>query len=837
MDAYAMIPMIALGCYLILLIAFLSSKKTVVTGSFMNMLVVYLLWTFGSMCMRMGIMPSASFWFHLSLLGLLLIPCSMLHFCFAFTGKKDNAYVYFAAAGSLALWAVNLAANGFFISQPSLVTRDGSMIFIYDKVSPWVLVPFLYVLLVLFWTDRELVRYKRKSLMPDKEFLMLSLGKVILLLGNLLTVLPCMDGFPVDLFCGILNALLIFAVLCRSRRFKLTLAVSLRVYRMLVMTSAFLFLMHLEIPYRHFIHKQKQFPWLEENLSFGMVSIFTVMFLLIFILCEYFADQVFTKDRDLQAEGLKSFSAAICQTLDMQKVLRLIQDRIQEWLDVEWLEFCIWEEEKGWYRLRRQEENGLQLTLSQESLLIAWAEERRGCIDMQELLHRKGNAGISQEQLQQMKDKGIRLLLPIMDQDRLYALLLLSGRRMKKEYRQEEKYFLESIASLSGVAVRNARMYEEAYWEARTDELTHVGNRKYFYEVISALEGQELTQPISLLKLDLDDFKVYNQLYGSEGGDRMLQKVAALTEHMTGGDGCIFRYGATEFAVLLHGGGREKAYELAESIRRGVMDITQGMDENQMMVTVSCGISCEERGMISGETLVNNCNMAVFQAKQGGKNCTVVYNESVRSQPDDGLRRSNGAYSEYAAVFRALTAAIDAKDHYTYDHSQSVAYYAVELARAWGMGADSVKTAKEAGLLHDIGKIGIPESILQKPGRLTEGEYEIMKGHVEQSIAILGHLPSLEYVIPAVLGHHERYDGKGYPRGLAGDQIPVLARILCIADSFDAMISKRSYKESYSLEYSLKQLKESSGTQFDPELAKMFISLLQNGSIQVRHMN
>jgi putative nucleotidyltransferase with HDIG domain len=132
-----------------------------------------------------------------------------------------------------------------------------------------------------------------------------------------------------------------------------------------------------------------------------------------------------------------------------------------------------------------------------------------------------------------------------------------------------------------------------------------------------------------------------------------------------------------------------------------------------------------------------------------------------------------------------LTAAIDTKDHYTFNHSKNVAYYAGELARAYGMNENCIEIVKEAGLLHDVGKIGIPENILNKPGRLSSEEYEVMKTHVENSIGIIRHLPSLDYVIPAVLGHHERYDGKGYPDG-SREKTFLMARILCWADSFDA---------------------------------------------------
>ena len=193
-----------------------------------------------------------------------------------------------------------------------------------------------------------------------------------------------------------------------------------------------------------------------------------------------------------------------------------------------------------------------------------------------------------------------------------------------------------------------------------------------------------------------------------------------------------------------------------------------------------------------------------------------------------------GVYSDYAPTIYALTAAIDAKDHYTFSHSENVAYYARELARAYGMNEEGLKIIYEAGLLHDIGKIGIEESVLNKPGRLTPEEYEKVKSHVELSIGIIRHLPSLDYVIPAVIGHHERYDGKGYPRGIKGEEIPLMARILCVADSFDAMVTVRSYKPGIEVEDALSNLEEESGRQFDPRLVPVFVRCVRDGIIEIR---
>ncbi|MEG2658189.1 MAG: HD domain-containing phosphohydrolase, partial [Clostridiales bacterium] len=148
--------------------------------------------------------------------------------------------------------------------------------------------------------------------------------------------------------------------------------------------------------------------------------------------------------------------------------------------------------------------------------------------------------------------------------------------------------------------------------------------------------------------------------------------------------------------------------------------------------------------------------------------------------------------------------------------------------------SDFVEIVREAGLLHDIGKIGISEQILNKPGKLTDDEYMAMKSHVEHSIGIIRNLPSLDYVIPAVIGHHERYDGKGYPRGIKGENIPLSARMLCVADSFDAMVSKRIYKPSFDVEYALLEVEKQAGLQFDPDLAAKFVDLVKNKNIEVQ---
>lgn len=186
-------------------------------------------------------------------------------------------------------------------------------------------------------------------------------------------------------------------------------------------------------------------------------------------------------------------------------------------------------------------------------------------------------------------------------------------------------------------------------------------------------------------------------------------------------------------------------------------------------------------------------------------------------------------YDDQQAMFlgmlEALTAAIDAKDRYTCGHSERVAHLAVQLARAVGLDDESIERVRITGLVHDIGKIGVPESVLTKPGRLTEEEFELIKRHPEIGVRILRDIPQMSDVLPGVLHHHERWDGRGYPYGLSGDAIPLFARILALADSFDAMSSTRTYRAAMPRATVLDEIRKGAGTQFDPTFADLFVRL------------
>ena len=365
------------------------------------------------------------------------------------------------------------------------------------------------------------------------------------------------------------------------------------------------------------------------------------------------------------------------------------------------------------------------------------------------------------------------------------------------------------------------------YREARIDNLTNVYNYRYFVEEISEEFERCRSSSLALLYVDLDDLKLYNMLNGARKGDEVLCRVAEILTHTTGENGKVFRYSGKVFAVLLPGYDMRRTEELARGIQKKIHELNDGTSPQPL--SASCGICVAPYAASNAKELMNNADLAVFNAKNSGKHTISIF-ENSRPVFQNSAQRA-----QYA-IINSLTAAIDAKDHYTFAHSRNVARYAAVLAVAAGLNDEQVSVIYEAGLLHDIGKISISESILSKQGKLTDEEMDIMRGHVNNSIDMIRHLSSMDYLIPAVVGHHERWDGKGYPTGIAREDIPITARCLALADSFDAMTSDRPYRKGLPVSYAAEQIRKNEGTQFDPALSEIFLSLIEQGEISPANM-
>jgi HD-GYP domain-containing protein (c-di-GMP phosphodiesterase class II) len=246
-------------------------------------------------------------------------------------------------------------------------------------------------------------------------------------------------------------------------------------------------------------------------------------------------------------------------------------------------------------------------------------------------------------------------------------------------------------------------------------------------------------------------------------------------------------------------------------------------------ISFSMGLASYPANGTTAKELIAYADAALYAEKQGGFNIVEFIRkiESDYAKSERGADDLTRAHGGSFGVLFSLVVAIDKRDEYTKFHSEHVAAWAVRLAKTCGLDAETLLILKLSGLLHDVGKIGVPDHVLRKPGALTAEEYDIMKGHVTLSERLIQEIPYKEEVLAAVSCHHERWDGQGYPRGRFGKDMPLTGRILGIVDAFSAMSLDRPYRAALSLEVICERLLAGSGTQFDPSLVMPFITELR----------
>jgi len=390
-------------------------------------------------------------------------------------------------------------------------------------------------------------------------------------------------------------------------------------------------------------------------------------------------------------------------------------------------------------------------------------------------------------------------------------------------YSGDDIDLVTTLVHEAAVAIENAQLYAQARERAHVDELTGLYNHRYFHERLDEEISRcsRFGDIFSLLFLDMDLFKMYNDVYGHLAGDDILREAG---EHIRGsirGIDMAFRYGGDEFTVILPQASLDDAYNVAERIRKR---IESEMDSKGVALTCSMGIASWPTDGVMREELLQAADLALYCSKQAGRNRASLASDITHSRAVGMEVKPEGELGVLSTIY-ALAATVDAKDHYTYGHSKKVSKYATEIAEALSYSEERIATIRAAALLHDIGKIGVSDGVLLKTNALSADDWESIRAHPKLGVAILKHVEGLSGCLAAIQYHHERYDGSGYPAGLKGENIPLDARILAVADAYDAMTSLRPYREGkLSPEQAMQEIERCAGTQFDPEIAKAFVA-------------
>ena len=835
MESYISFSVISVFFYAFMILTMLAGKRSRLINSFMWVLTGMLCWTLGSFLMRMEAWPSYILWYHVSLAGILFLPYSYYVFICEFMGERVFRKSWIPFFLMMLLFLVNIP-GGIILHWPALSYKNGGAHFVYE-ITPWFLLFFVAAGATIIQIFIKMYCGCRKHPGYRKQIEPLLGGILIVFAGNLALALPAFSGFPIDIVSGLINAILMLYALTRRRLFQMQRLASDRICFGVGLVLTVVMFYNL-CPYlMNYIWEL--FPKAEEYHVLIFSAIFLISAWLVTILWKCLVNNVFIRKEIQQSMELKDFSQAVSRTLRVEEILNSTVNVLKETTEAGRIYICLKDKKTGEFKAVYSDcpLNDLTFSLKEDNPIVTMLTGNDDCIVIRDFRSSIAYKSMWESEKHMLSELGIECCVGLRQNEELTGIIAVSADE-HKSLNYNDFAMLSSVGSVASIAIKNARLYESAWIEARTDELTGLLNRKYFYEVLEEEYKKNSDGSIALILINIDDFKLYNQLYGNHQGDIALKKVAEIIRASVGERGYVARYGAKEFAALVPNYDVFSARNLAESIQKQILNMRNASADYKLKIlTVSVGISAAPYAARSAKELLDNANLAVYHVKHCGKNGIEIFDTMLRESLDEENAESKfdheHIYESYESTIYALTAAIDAKDHYTFGHSNNVAYYATSLAKALNYTKEMVEIIRQAALLHDIGKIGIPEQILNKAGKFTAEEYEVMKGHVEASIGIIRHLPSMDYVIPAVIGHHERYDGNGYPRRIAGEDIPESARLLCIADSFDAMTSKRCYKELMPVEKALDIIREEEGKQFDPEMAEVFIQAFRAGKIRL----
>ena len=384
------------------------------------------------------------------------------------------------------------------------------------------------------------------------------------------------------------------------------------------------------------------------------------------------------------------------------------------------------------------------------------------------------------------------------------------------------------IATYQDVTPRKAldaqreRVLQEALERADSDPLTGLLNHRAFHKRLDAeaARARREKNAFAVVMLDLDNFKFFNDVYGHASGDEVLLLVAGRLKAACRSYDTLARFGGDEFALLLPSVGQTTAADVEARIRVALDGLAYHADPlaPAIPVSVTPGAALFPDASMDWREVLRSADERLRWAKTGGG----------AEQNSRRVRMDAGSRVQGFSMLDALVTAVDNKDRYTRRHSEDVMEYSLMIARELGMDDIEQQTVAVAALIHDVGKIGVPDYILRKPGLLTEEEFEAVKQHPSMGAVMVQAAPGLEATLDAVRHHHERWDGGGYPSGLAGEATPLIARLMAVADAFSAMTTDRPYRKGMDRAMALSILQDGGGAQWDLKCVLAFIRSLEN---------
>lgn len=811
---------------LFLILALSKKDKQVIT--FMLFMGAMASWPAASLFMKLQLAPGTLTWNRIMVSAMLMIPYFAYFFVSVFTGTRKKISLFVITIVILILQVFN--GMGLIISNASMieVIVEGiprlELDYSIGPVAPYM---FGIIFIMLALTMRMMTKAIKNGSKSSHRLKPVLFGFVVLFVGMMFNLLPVLGKYPIDLFFGLITSLIMFYAVYKTRvvelKFVITRAVVFTALLTLLVTASVAIVKQITVFFG------STFDGLgiqNQTLISTLISI--VMFLPLFSIVQKLVEDYFYKVEQRHHNLIKQFTLKVSNNLNLDtisdellKVIKDITDHDRAYLFLENAETLHYEFHASIKKLDK-----VTFTMLKTHPFVHWFKRYDDIIYDQFIDVHPFFKTMWDNERNNLLLMRFEAAIPLKYNGQLIGMLLIGSKDATTRLAESVLNQVATLCATAAITISNAKLYEKTKREAIVDSLTNVYNRRYFMDTLNELSKNVRQQSLALIMLNIDMFSLYNDLYGHVAGDKALIKLANTIKTICGSQGHICRYGEDTFAILLPYADSKMAYEMAEKIRLRMSTLSMSNDnQTQRFITVSSGICVAPTLANDGNDLLHKANMTLRSVKTNGKNQSLIYDEEVVEKQSQGSEEMN------MATVYALTAAIDAKDHFTFGHSQRVARYACAIAEEMNASKEEVELIRTASLLHDIGKIGVPESILTKQTALSDEEYETMKRHVDMSITIIKYLPSFSHVIPAVMGHHERWDGYGYPRKIAGENIPFSARCIAIADAFDAITSDRHYKSFLSTEHALEEIERNAGTQFDPQLAQAFVRVVKSGRL------
>ncbi|MFA6001719.1 MAG: diguanylate cyclase, partial [Thermoleophilia bacterium] len=376
-------------------------------------------------------------------------------------------------------------------------------------------------------------------------------------------------------------------------------------------------------------------------------------------------------------------------------------------------------------------------------------------------------------------------------------------------------------------------LHQHAREMAETDMLTGLKNHAHFQDHLQCEveSARQFRRPLSLIMLDLDHFKNVNDEFGHQKGDEVLQQVGTLIRQELDEDVYAARYGGEEFVLVLRNKDAGMAMKVADGLRRRMKLVEVDVNLPEGFVGGSFGVADMPSCASDADSLISAADSALLFAKRKGRNRVAYFRDLADTELREGDLDKLHSRLEGASLqtIRALAEAVDTNDQYSAINTSKLTEVAAAMAERLDMDQEQADALTLATRLHDIGKVGVPGSVLRKKEKLSPEELSMVQSHPQIGQRILKEAEQIKDLISAILYHHERWDGNGYPEKLKGEEIPLMARIVGIMDAYRAMRSDRPYRKALSVQQSLAELSRGAGTQFDPDLVSMFVELLDEG--------